>query len=60
MAGLQINLYVSISVTWIAALTTLILRAAARRITRTNWGLDDYFCVVAWVSGPLTQHPLIS
>jgi hypothetical protein len=49
MAGLQINLYASIGVTWIAALATLIMRVIARRVTRVNWWLDDYFAISAFV-----------
>jgi hypothetical protein len=49
MAGLQIDLYAGIGVTWIAALATLIMRVIARRITRINWWLDDYFAISAFV-----------
>ncbi|KAH6950399.1 hypothetical protein BKA56DRAFT_738718 [Ilyonectria sp. MPI-CAGE-AT-0026] len=36
MAGLQINLYVGIGITWIAALVALIMRVFARRMTKVN------------------------
>ncbi|KAH6881181.1 hypothetical protein B0T10DRAFT_411329 [Thelonectria olida] len=49
MAGLQINLYVGIGITWIAALVALIMRVFARRMTKVNWWFDDYFCVSAFV-----------
>ncbi|KAH7345971.1 hypothetical protein BKA66DRAFT_433677 [Pyrenochaeta sp. MPI-SDFR-AT-0127] len=49
MAGLQINIYASIGITWIAALATLIMRVIARRLTRVNWWLDDYFAISAFL-----------
>lgn len=49
MAGLQVNLYAGIGVTWIAALATLIMRVIARRVTRVDWWFDDYFAISAFV-----------
>ncbi|KAI8652623.1 hypothetical protein NCS57_01326900 [Fusarium keratoplasticum] len=53
MAGLQVNVYVAISVTWTAATTALLLRLKARRMTRMKLWFDDYLACVAWalVSG---------
>ena len=49
MAGLQVNVYVAISVTWTAATTALLLRLKARRMTRMKLWFDDYLACVAWV-----------
>ncbi|KAI8654098.1 hypothetical protein NCS56_01366400 [Fusarium sp. Ph1] len=53
MAGLQVNVYVAILVTWTAATTGLLLRLKARRMTRMKLWFDDYLACVAWalVSG---------
>ncbi|KAF1949150.1 hypothetical protein CC80DRAFT_497734 [Byssothecium circinans] len=49
MAGLQVNIYVSVGVTWFAALATLIGRVLARRMARVDWWFDDYFSVLAFL-----------
>jgi hypothetical protein len=49
MAGLQVDIYASIGVTWFAALATLIMRVIARRVTRVGWWYDDYFSILAFV-----------
>lgn len=52
MTGLQPNVFAAISITWAAALTALVLRVVARRMTKMAWWFDDYFCVSAFVSSP--------
>lgn len=42
--------YVGISVTLFAATAALALRLYARQLTRVRLGLDDYLCIVAYVS----------
>jgi hypothetical protein len=42
--------YVGISVTLFAATAALALRIYARQITRVRLGMDDYLCIVAYVS----------
>lgn len=49
MAGLQANVYVSVVITWLAALIALSLRMLARQMTRMKWWLDDYFSILALV-----------
>ncbi|KAH8680407.1 hypothetical protein BGZ61DRAFT_358646 [Ilyonectria robusta] len=49
MTGLQPNVFAAISITWAAALTALVLRVVARRMTKMAWWFDDYFCVSAFV-----------
>jgi hypothetical protein len=49
MAGLQIDIYAGIGITWITALVTLVMRVIARRVTRVHWWLDDYFAISAFV-----------
>lgn len=46
----QINVYVCLGVTLAAAVTTLILRLAARRITKISLWWDDYLAILAFVS----------
>lgn len=49
--------YVGISVTLFAATAALALRLYARHLTRVRLGIDDYFCIVAYVSfGPPTNE----
>lgn len=50
MAGLQADVYVSIGITWFAALVALCMRIVARQMTRIKWWLDDYLSVLAFVS----------
>ncbi|KAH7128883.1 hypothetical protein EDB81DRAFT_906569 [Dactylonectria macrodidyma] len=50
MAGLQTNVYVSVGITWFAALLALIARICARRITKVRWWWDDYLCVGAFAT----------
>lgn len=50
MAGLQLNIYVGIGITWIAAVISMVMRVAARRLTKVNWWYDDWFCIAAFVS----------
>lgn len=65
MAGLQVNVYVSVGITWTAALVALSLRMLARQMTRMKWWLDDYFAILALVrsrrspiiNGSLTIYP---
>ena len=52
MAGLQPDVYASIFITMAAASTALALRLIARRMTKVPLWYDDYFAVVAFVSGP--------
>ena len=49
MAGLQVDVYVSVGITWLAALIALSLRMLARQMTRMRWWLDDYFSILALV-----------
>lgn len=49
MAGLQVDVYVSVGITWLAALIALSLRMLARQMTRMRWWLDDYFAILALV-----------
>lgn len=49
MTGLQPNVFAAVSITWAAALTALVLRVVARRMTKMAWWIDDYFCVSAFV-----------
>lgn len=42
--------YVGISVTLFAATAALALRLYARQLTRVRLGIDDYLCIVAYVS----------
>lgn len=49
MAGLQANVYASISITMTAAVVVLVLRMMARRMTKMRLWFDDYFAVVAFV-----------
>jgi len=53
MAGLQVDVYVSIGITWFAALIALCMRMTARQITHIKWWFDDCFSVLAIVSFPL-------
>ncbi len=50
MAGLQADVYVSIGITWVAALIALCLRMVARQLMRIKWWLDDYCSILAFVS----------
>lgn len=50
--------YVGISVTLFAATAALALRLYARQITRVRLGIDDYLCIVAYVSIPLLTEKL--
>lgn len=50
MADLQPNIYAAVSITLFVALTALILRLKARRMTKISFWYDDYFTVVAFVS----------
>jgi hypothetical protein len=50
MAGLVINIFVGIGVTWAAAFLALIGRFIARRMTKQSWSYEDYFCISALVS----------
>jgi hypothetical protein len=56
MSSLQINIYASIGITWIAALVALIMRMLARHITRMSLWFDDYFSILAFVSLPFNFH----
>jgi len=57
MAGLQVDVYVSVGITWLAALIALFLRMLARQMTRKRWWLDDYFSILALVrSRSSTDH----
>ncbi|KAK0383650.1 hypothetical protein NLU13_9561 [Sarocladium strictum] len=49
MAGMQINIYVSVAIPWIAALIALSMRIWARRLTKMSWWVDDYACVGAFI-----------
>ncbi|KAF4452168.1 hypothetical protein F53441_4906 [Fusarium austroafricanum] len=49
MAGLQPNIWAGVAIPWLAALTSLILRVCARRMTKLKWWFDDYFCVLAFL-----------
>ncbi|RFN43412.1 hypothetical protein FIE12Z_12352 [Fusarium flagelliforme] len=49
MAGLQPNIWAGVAIPWLAALTSLILRVCARRMTKIRWWFDDYFCVLAFL-----------
>lgn len=63
MADLQPNIYAAVSITLFAALTALILRLKARRITKISLWYDDYFTVVAFVSTtrqPFRENQLIT
>lgn len=56
MAGLQADVYVSISITWLAALAALSMRLAARQMTRIKWWLDDYASILSLVrASPCTR-----
>lgn len=50
--------YVGISVTLFAATAALALRLYARQLTRVRLGIDDYFCIVAYVSYELLTDEL--
>lgn len=51
--------YVGISVTLFAATAALALRLYARQLTRVRLGMDDYLCIVAYVSSqPFFFHKL--
>ncbi|KAF1923834.1 uncharacterized protein M421DRAFT_404771 [Didymella exigua CBS 183.55] len=49
MAGLQIDIYVSIGITWLAALVALSMRMVARQLTGIKWWLDDCFSILAFI-----------
>ncbi|VUC23772.1 unnamed protein product [Clonostachys rosea] len=49
MAGLQLNIYVGIGITWFAAVISMVMRVAARRLTKVNWWYDDWFCIAAFL-----------
>lgn len=49
MAGLQVDIYVSIGITWAAALVVLCMRMIARQMTRIRWWWDDYLSILAIV-----------
>ncbi|KAF3037049.1 hypothetical protein E8E11_005270 [Didymella keratinophila] len=49
MAGLQVDFYVSVGITWLAALVALSLRMLAWRTTRMRWWLDHYFSILAFL-----------
>ncbi|KAJ4312731.1 hypothetical protein N0V84_009793 [Fusarium piperis] len=49
MAGYQLNTYLAVSITWFAALLSLIARVFARRMTKIRWWWDDYLCLGAFV-----------
>jgi hypothetical protein len=49
MAGLQVDVYVSVGITWLAALIALSLRLLARQLTRMRWWFDDYLSILALV-----------
>lgn len=46
----QHGCYFGISVTLFAATAALALRLYARQLTRVRLGIDDYLCIVAYVS----------
>lgn len=50
MAGLQLSIWTSIAIPWLAALVSLVMRIFARKITKISWWFDDYFAVLAFVS----------
>lgn len=56
MAELQDDVYLSIGITWFAALVALCLRLIARRITRNKSWFDDYLSVLAFVSQFIPHH----
>ncbi|KLP16251.1 integral membrane protein [Fusarium fujikuroi] len=47
MAGLQLDIYAAISITWVAAFLALSLRLKARRMTKMSLWFDDYFAIIA-------------
>ncbi|KAJ4029935.1 hypothetical protein NW761_011695 [Fusarium oxysporum] len=49
MAGLQPNIWAGVAIPWLAALTSLILRVCARRMTKMSWWFDDYFTILAFL-----------
>ncbi|KAF4458675.1 integral membrane [Fusarium albosuccineum] len=53
MAGLEVNIYVSTAITWVAAIVALIMRMFARRMTKQVLWYDDYFCMLAFVFASL-------
>ncbi|KAK2470406.1 hypothetical protein H9L39_18023 [Fusarium oxysporum f. sp. albedinis] len=48
MAGLQPNIWAGVAIPWLATLISLIMRVCARRMTKFNWWLDDYFSILAF------------
>lgn len=57
MAGLQADVYVSVGITWLAALSALFLRMLARQMTHMRLWLDDYFSILALVRiAPSTSY----
>jgi hypothetical protein len=50
MAGLQLSIYTSVAIPWLAALTSLCMRIWARKLTKMKWWVDEYFAVLAFVS----------
>ncbi|CAG9988669.1 unnamed protein product [Clonostachys byssicola] len=59
MAGLVINIFVGIGVTWAAAFLALIGRFIARRMTKQSWSYEDYFCISALFFGSIYSSILI-
>ena len=49
MAGLQPNIWAGVAIPWLAALTSLVMRVCARRMTKMSWWFDDYFSILAFI-----------
>ncbi|KAJ0107478.1 hypothetical protein J7T55_007667 [Diaporthe amygdali] len=52
--------YVGISVTLFAATAALALRLYARHLTRVRLGIDDYFCIVAYIFAAICSGLMFS